>query len=504
MAVAMTSILTGAVTVMSSFAASDLGMSNAETTWMAASTSLTAGAFLLFFGSIADLFGRKYMFIGSMLLFAAFSLGAGFSQSGMTLDILCGVLGVFSAAAVPPAQGMLGIIYAKPGPRKNRAFGCFSSGNPLGFVIGAILGGVFTQVFNWRAPLYMLAIVYLVISIVAFFTLPEDTTVKRKLDQETVKRLDIPGTLLTIVGIGMFCAALSLGGDATNGFKTPYVLVMLILGALLIAAFIVWEIKYPYALIDMSIWKDRDFSLLITILCFGFLGFPIFTFYLALYFQTVLKYSSLMVGVHLLPMVIFGILANIVAALLQHKVSNKLLMGIGAVAYVISFTLGAVQREGDSYWAFSFPALCLCVIGADFQFVVGNMYVLSAMPADKQSIAGSLFQTLTRLCSAVGFGVATAIFDAVEKKPSASGYYANNAIEPFAGVMWFAAGVAFIGTLFVPFLRIGTQGHKGDAKQSEGDERGLDMDHEPVAIAAVGENNKPKADEGEAFSVKGS
>lgn len=53
----------------------------------------------------------------------------------------------------------------------------------------------------------------------------------------------------------------SLGGDAPNGWKTPYVLVLLILGVLLIAAFVIWELKYPYAMIDMNIWRDRDFSL---------------------------------------------------------------------------------------------------------------------------------------------------------------------------------------------------------------------------------------------------
>jgi hypothetical protein len=57
-----------------------------------------------------------------------------------------------------------------------------------------------------------------------------------------------------------------LGGDAPNGRKTPYVLVLLILGIMLIAAFIVWEIKCPYAMIDMKIWYDRDFSLVSTVL----------------------------------------------------------------------------------------------------------------------------------------------------------------------------------------------------------------------------------------------
>ncbi|KAI8943546.1 hypothetical protein NX059_001542 [Plenodomus lindquistii] len=462
MAVAMTSFLTGSITVMSSFAGRDLGMSNAEVTWMNAATSLTAGSLLLFFGSVADLFGRKAMFIGSMFLFSVFCLGAGFAKSGMSLDILCGVLGIFSASAVPPAQGMLGAIYEKPSPRKNRAFGCFSAGNPMGFVFGTILSGLFTQIFSWRAGFFLLAIVYFVTSVLAVFTVPKDVTPKQTLNSETMKKLDLPGTGLTIFGIGMFCAALSLGGDAPDGWKTPYVLVLLILGVLLIAAFVVWEIKYPYAMIDMNIWRDRDFSLLLTILSSGFLGFPVFSFWIALYFQTELGFSALMTGVHMLPMVIFGLLANLVAALIQHKVSNKFLVGIGAVAMMVSFTLAAVQRKGDSYWAFSFPALCLCVIGVDFQFIVANMYVLSSMPTNKQSIAGSLFQTLTRLCTAVSYGIATAIFDAVQKKPAKSGYYANNAMEPFAAVFWFAVAVAVPGILLTPFLRITTQGHKGD------------------------------------------
>jgi hypothetical protein len=112
------------------------------------------------------------------------------------------------------------------------------------------------------------------------------------------------------------------------------------------------------------------------------------------------------------------------------------------------------------------------------------MYVLSSMPTNKQSIAGSLLQTLTRLCTAVGYGIATAIFDGVEDKPSTSGYYANNAIEPFAAVFWFSAGCAFVGTLFVPFLTIGTQGHKGDTgrvKANVESGSGLDDGH---AIAA--------------------
>jgi hypothetical protein len=112
------------------------------------------------------------------------------------------------------------------------------------------------------------------------------------------------------------------------------------------------------------------------------------------------------------------------------------------------------------------------------------MYVLSSMPTSKQSIAGSLLQTLTRLCTAVGFGIATAIFDAVEDNPSTSGYYANNAMEPFAAVFWFSVGCAFIGTLFVPFLKIGTQGHKGDTGRANARVEGVAGLDDGHAVAA--------------------
>ncbi|KAF2710693.1 hypothetical protein K504DRAFT_465756 [Pleomassaria siparia CBS 279.74] len=487
MAVAMSSFLQGSVTVMSSFAGKSLHMTTAEITWMNAASALSSGALLLFFGSVADMFGRKSIFIISMLLFAVFCVGAGFSKTGLTLDVLNGVLGIFSASAVPPAQGMLGVIYQKPGQRKNKVFACFSAGNPLGFVFGSIFSGLATQLFNWRASYWLLAMVYLVVSVIALFTVPNDETTKVTFNRETLKKLDLPGTAMTILGIGMFCAALSLGVDAPNGWKTPYVLVFLILGLSLIAAFVVWEIKYPYAMIDMNIWKDRDFSLLLAILSSGFLGFPVLSFWLALYFQTELGYSALETGVHMLPMVVVGLLANLVAALILHRVSNKLLMGIGALAYIFSFVLAAVQRLGDSYWAFSFPSLCLCVIGADLQFNVANMYVISSMSVEKQSIAGSLFQTLTRLCTAVGYGIATAIFNSVQSSPSTSGYYANDAAEPYAATWWFSAGAAVLGVCLVPWLKIGTQGHAGDKGRLVQSSTSLEKEKRAAEVQGEGE-----------------
>jgi len=89
--------------------------------------------------------------------------------------------------------------------------------------------------------------------------------------------------------------------------------------------------------------------------------------------QNILGFSSLKVAIHLLPMAIGGILVNIFAGLVLHKINNKILTAIGALAYLGSGLLLATMKVDSSYWAFIFPSLLLSVIGADLEFNVANV-----------------------------------------------------------------------------------------------------------------------------------
>lgn len=465
MAIAMPAYVAGMITVISSFVGRDLNMSTAEITWLTSATSLSSGAFLLFFGGVADLFGRKIMFIVSMVLFAVFSLVAGFATNAIALDVLNGVMGLFSASAVPPAVGLLGIVYEKPSKRKNWAFACFSGGNPLGFVFGTIFSGVATNTFNWRASYYLLAIIFLFFSILGWFTVPRDPTDKQPFNWETLRQFDVVGVLLTIGGIGMFSAALSLGEDAAQGWRTSYVLALLVIGAALMVGFVFWELRISDPLVPMWMWKDRNFALSLAILMFGFLAFTPGSFFIALYFQEIWDMSALQVAVHVLPMAVMGILVNVFAGMVLHKISNKLLMYIGTVAYSGAFLLLALNRRSSSYWAFSFPAFVLMVVGADLEFNVANMYVMSSLPAAQQSIAGGIFQTVTRLCMTIGFGVTTALFNAVQRNPGMPSYW-DVETQPYTATFWFALACSVVSVALVPFLTLTTQGGK-DKKGAE-------------------------------------
>jgi MFS family permease len=213
MAVGLSSMTTGVVTVTSSFIGADLHMTTAEITWLSAASALASGSFLLLFARIADLFGRRAMFIGSLAAFSALGLGAGFARDAVALDVVIGLMGLVSAAAVPPAQGMLAVIYDVPSRRKNAVFACFSAGNPLGFVFGIVSGGIVSHLFSWRAGFWWLALVFALIAVGAFFVLPEDSTERVRLDRESVKRFDVVGSLLAIAGTGLFSAALRYVND---------------------------------------------------------------------------------------------------------------------------------------------------------------------------------------------------------------------------------------------------------------------------------------------------
>jgi hypothetical protein len=329
---------------------------------------------------------------------------------------------------------------------------------------------------------------YLVFTIVAFFTIPQDDTKKQPFNVETFKQFDLVGVLLSIAGIGTFSAALSMGSDAPHGWRTSYVIVLLVIGVLCTIAFLLWEQYYPTPLLNLMIFHDRNFSLLLAILLLGFVSFTPAGFFLSLYFQRVYHTSSIMTAVYLLPMAVAGLLVNIVAGAILHRVSNKLLMGIAALSYTLAYLLFALNKTSYPYWAMLFTGQIFTVIGVDLQFNVVNMYVMSSLSKEQQSVAGGFFQMTTRLCGTIGFGITTAIFNGVQKHPNSVGLHAGDPAEPYAATFWFAMAACGLSVLLVPFLTIGTQGHRVKSEKSEDVEDMQEAEEKAVAPTDVTSN----------------
>lgn len=456
-ATATTSFLTGVGMIVTASIGRDLGMTQGEISWITASTSLVAGAFQLALGQLADLLGRKAMFVLGMASFSAFVLVLAFAQNPFWMVILSGVLGLPSAMVVPPAIGILGAAYDTPSKRKNLAFSAFSAGNPLGFVFGMIVCGIASSLSTWRAAYVFLCVLWALFTAHAVWAVPnvENFAGRAPLRDRlrALRTFDYVGTVLTIFGTGMFTAGLTLGpGD---GWKSAHVIALLVVGVALLVVFVLWERVYPTPLMPPAIWRDRNFSLVIAAILLGMMSFTASGFWVAFYMQSVQRLPTILVAVHLLPMAIAGLVWNVIAGHILHKVNNTLIMVGGSLCFLAASLLLSFMRVDSNYFAFIFPALILNVAGADFNFNVANMYVMSSLPTHQQSLAGGIFNVVIRLSSTAVMGITTAVFSSVELTP------AGMADPMLKYTRTFQACVALSGAsvLVAPFIRLGTQGN---------------------------------------------
>ncbi|KAK4226760.1 major facilitator superfamily domain-containing protein [Podospora fimiseda] len=458
-AIAMTTFFQGASAIITFPISQSLHMSQGQITWITASTALTSGAFQLGLGQAADLLGRKNMFLIGMGSFSAFSLLVSFAQNPYWINIVCGVVGLSAAMVVPPAIGIMGAAYGKPSKRKNLAFSAFGAGNPLGFVFGTLLSGIVTQAAgDWRWTYKLICMIWALFTIIGFWTVPkveaypESMRLKER-GKRFAKKFDSVGTVLTVFGTGILSAGITLG--PTDGWKEAHIIAMIILGVALLIAFGFWETVCPNPLMPPHIWKDRNFTLILLTCVTGMMAFSAANFWLAFFLQEMQRLSPIMVAVHLLPQAVAGLIMNTTAGLILHRINNTLLLAIGSAAYTGAYVLLSLMKPDSTYWAFIFPTLILGVIGADFHFNVANMYVMQSLPSDKQALAGGMFQTIMKLGTAISLGVTTAVFESGGGTSSATGDH----MVPYTNAFRVSIGLSAAGFLFLPFIRVKTQGH---------------------------------------------
>jgi hypothetical protein len=148
---------------------------------------------------------------------------------------------------------------------------------------------------------------------------------------------------------------------------------MLIFGIGCLVGFVIWERIYKYPLLDLSVWENKNFTLCVLCTLFGYMSFITNQFWISLYMQQIQKLAPLHIAVRLLPQAIAGIAWSFIGQYLASRMNGTVIMGVGAFAYLVGATLLIFIREHTSYWTFLFPALCVTVLGADFQFIISNV-----------------------------------------------------------------------------------------------------------------------------------
>ncbi|KAI8995706.1 efflux transporter [Trametes punicea] len=458
--------------------------------WIISAYSLSSGCLLLFLGRLADLYGRKWTFILGCAFMGIFGLGCGFAQDEITLDVLRGIQGIGAAACIPAALGILAHNFP-PSSLRSVAFATFAAGAPVGAAIGAAISGVLTQLTEktWRSTFWFLTGLSFVCCIGAIMSIDNDVPYGL-----TDRRVDWLGAFLVTAGLTLIIFALSDGGIAPDGWKTGYIIALLIVGFFLVVIFVFWEHHLeqlhnrheaslekwwtPSPLMSVTVWTRAQGKLAV-VLAIAFLewcSFQSFTFWIQLYYQDYVGLNPILTMVRILPMCVTGVLCNVIVALVVGRIPVVFLIVIGTLLTGVANLLFAVINPAATFWAFGFPAAVVSVFGADFVFATGTLFVAKVCLPHEQSVGGALFQTLTQVGTAFGIAISTIVFNATIAKSSLTyGVHVNksgtNAPRPaqlvaYKDAMWTGSSFGFAGAILaLIFLRgVGIVGHRKEAE----------------------------------------
>lgn len=261
-----------------------MNIPTAQQTWPAGVFSLVIGAFLLPSGRLADIYGGYVVFNFGLVWMFVWCLVAGFSTNLEMLIATRAIAGLGPAAFLPTGIMLIGKIY-RPGPRKNLIFSLYSAIAPLGFFFGIIMSGVSGQYLSWRWYFWLGSIVLFAACIMSFLSIPNDYAESKKTQdgQTEPVLMDYWGMATIVPALVLITYAITDGTHAPDGWKTPYIIVTLILGLMLLGAAIYvegWVAKQP--LLPFDLFRPKYMGRLPIALFFAYGVFGIFLLYASL------------------------------------------------------------------------------------------------------------------------------------------------------------------------------------------------------------------------------
>lgn len=243
-------------------------------TWPAGVTNLTTAALLLPFARLCDLYSGRIVFLCGHMWLLTWSLVSGFSQN-TTMLILCRAMqGIGSAAFLPAGLAILSQTY-RPGPRKNFVFAIYGAFACIGFYFGIFIGAVTAEYLDWRWYFWIGAIVCLFIGISGSLSIPRNLG-----DVNPDAKMDWLGVITIVPGLVLVVFAFTDGGQAPDGWKTPYIYVTLVLGILFLAAAVYvqgWVASQP--LLPPDLFKAKYMKRLMAALFLSYGVFGLYLFY---------------------------------------------------------------------------------------------------------------------------------------------------------------------------------------------------------------------------------
>ncbi|KAG2355276.1 major facilitator superfamily domain-containing protein [Suillus spraguei] len=391
-----------------------MGMTEIQSTWVFSGFRLTFSSFLLISGRLSDVYNPKTVFIGGVSTLGILSLCAGFVYTTVPILVLRAITGIASAMTIPSALKLL-VKWAVLWSVQCSFNGCLTIGS----------SGL------WHSRL------------ICIFMIPSqigETAGSRKPKGAKWKSLDLVGVGVLTVSFILLIFAVTSG--STDGWKSPVVLILLIISIIMIAGFLYWETLLPAdrAAIPPRTWFYNNFSVLIM-------------------WQTVFHWSVMSTAVHMLPLGIVAFAASCTGSLSRIYSPKWIILTGLSLCMVATLLLALGGGKPENYWPFVFPAFVLGSAGVMVAFSHTNIAIFQAAPSSMSSTVGAMYNGALQFGSAIGLAAITSIETSVEATHGGSHEYAGRAAS-----FWFILGIVTLQSILISIFYDRSTDHKPQPK----------------------------------------
>ena len=410
----------------------DLGVGLSELQWIVTGYALSFAALMLTGGKLADMLGRRRIFVIGIVIFTIASLFCGLADTGQSLIVWRIVQGA-GAALMNPAT--LAIISATFPPRqRGMAIGIWAGVSALALAIGPLVGGLLTEHLSWSWVFFVNVPVGM-FGVAASYLLIDESR-----DMSEEQRLDLAGLLTS--GLGLFALTYGLIEANTYGWSSARIVGSFVAAAVLLGSFVILELRQRVPMLDLTLFRNGTFAgANVVILMVGLAMFGVF-FFVSLYMQNILGFSAVQAGAAFLPMTVLIILVAPIAGKLSDRIGSRWLMTGGMTLLGIQLLYYSTLGVNANFWDL-LPALLIGGVGMSLTMTPSAAAIIGSVPTDKAGVGSAVMNSMRQVGGSIGVALIGAIIAAkVGDRRSPEAF-----VDGFSTALVVASVFAFVGAV---------------------------------------------------------
>jgi EmrB/QacA subfamily drug resistance transporter len=421
----------------------DLGFSQENLQWVLSAYALAFGGFLLLGGRLADILGRRSVFMGGLVIFTVGSLLCGLAWSDDALIAARALQGLGAAAVTPSALSILTTTFAE-GRERNIALGAWGAVGGFGAAAGVLAGGILTDLLSWEWIFF----VNIPVGVVGFALAP---VLLRESRDAHGQSHDVPGAVLVTAGLSVLVLGITQGRQW--GWESVETIGVFAAAAVLLGAFALWEERQRDPLVPFSIFRLQTLT---AANAAGFImGTAMFSMFLmlTLYMQQVLGFSPLEAGFGYLAVAGTAVVWANVAAQVVNRIGVKPALVFGMSLLTVGLLYFTQVSVGGSYWTDLLPGFLILGLAIPFAYVPITIAALAGTKPQEAGLASGLINTSQQIGGAVGIALLSTVAVSTTDDELAGGAALPAALtEGFVDAFWAGALFAFAGVLVSVFF----------------------------------------------------